>query len=246
MTCPIFKEGDDFSDFIVQFHLFSRECGLEGSQKAAYLVSALQGSAKSCLSLLGKKGARDYNKLLTTLSRLYSPEGSQARFGTSLMTRGYAGIRKETLPHYLQVLRKLYFKAYGHHVASDCVIKDLFIKGLDSRSLRTLVSVQRPGSSQEALDIALSIQSQNEEEAKSKADEDHEVHAVAEGQGTNQRSGKRSKGSQHSGEHFKASQPQHGGGSDTPNEAVAPWWFNDDATCPQISAGNVVDDMLID
>lgn len=194
MTCPIFKEGDDFSDFIVQFHLFSEECGLEGSQKAAYLVSALRGSAKSCLSLLGKKGARDYNKLLTTLTRLYSPEGSQARFGTSLMTRGYRGIRKETLPHYLQVLRKLYFRAYGHHVASDSVIKDLFIKGLDSRSLRTLVSVQRPATSQDALDIALSIQSQTDEGSKAKAVDGDGINALTEGLSAPKPKGKKGKG----------------------------------------------------
>ena len=204
MTCPVYKEGEDWSDFLVQYQLFSRECRLRGSQKASYLVSALRGSAKSCLSLLGKKGAQNYKKLVTTLTRLYSPEGSTARHGCTLMTRVYKGFRAETLPHYLQVLRKLYFKAYGNHVASDRVIKDLFIKGLDSRSLRTLVSVQRPATSQEALDIALSIQSQTDEGAKAKTGKEDGIHALTEGSSSPKPKGKKNKGRKGKGRRRRA------------------------------------------
>ena len=197
MNCPVFKESDDWNDFRIQFEVFADQSGLEGSEKAAYLVSALKGGAKSCLSLLGREGAQDCRKLMTALSSLYSPKGSESRHGVSLMKRTYQGLKKESLPRYLQALRKLYVKAYGHHQASDRVIKDLFINGLDSRNLRTLVSVQRPRSSQEALDIALSIQSQTDDNGRRiKSEESKEIGAIGTnsgckgGSGSHKRKGK--------------------------------------------------------
>ena len=159
---PVFKESDDWTDFHIQFELCADANDWTDRQKAAHLCSALRGGAKSCLSLLGTRKARNYEKLVKYLTRQYAPTGCESRYGTQLMARTYKGSAKETLAKYLQQLKKLYVLAYGHSQGSDRVICDLFIRGL-SGELKRMTQIQRPSNSREALDMAISIQSSLEE-----------------------------------------------------------------------------------
>ena len=182
---PVFKETDDWNDFIIQFDLCAKVNKWSDEQKAAQLCAALRGSTKSCLSLLGSKGARNYKKLVSALSRQYAPTGSESRYGSLLMRRSFRGNKRENLPHYLQSLKKLYVKAYGQQKGSDRVICDLFIRGLPNE-LRKLTSLQRPQNCKEALDVALSVQAATDD-VKGRIEEEENISSVQTGKNRNNR-----------------------------------------------------------
>ena len=169
MDTPFFRGGaDNLRSFLIQFKVASEDNQWSYREQGRRLIGALRGDARDVLGVMGQGKAKDFDKLVKTLTRTYCPPGSEQKYAVELLSKRYSK-SKESLASYALSLKQLAVRAYPDSPTSPKHLCDMFIRGLP-RSMRKLVAVQRCTSIDEALVCALTLEANDNFSDNEKSD----------------------------------------------------------------------------
>ena len=147
-----------WDDCRVQFELIADLNGWHEATKAIYLAASLQGSAQAILADLDGYARRNYRALTEALSTRFGNERQTQLFRTQLKHRARG--KDESLPELAQAIRRLVRQAYPNAslAIQDVLVKDHFIDAITDSEMRWHIVHSRPGTVQEALNIATELE----------------------------------------------------------------------------------------
>jgi hypothetical protein len=142
-----------------QFEIVADINNWNNDEKAAFSATSLKGQALTVLSNLPPEGRSHYESFVTAL---------ESRFGNRRQTelnrmklRSRSRRRDETLPELAEDIERLARLAYPEASTTvlETLTKDQFIDALPDDEIRLRVAQSRPTSLQEALGVALELES---------------------------------------------------------------------------------------
>jgi len=168
-----------WDDYRVQFELIADLNGWDEATKAIYLAASLQGSAQAILADLDDYARRNYRALTEALSTRFGNEGQTQLFRTQLKHRARG--KDESLPELAQAIRRLVRQAYPNAslAIQDVLVKDHFIDAITDSEMRWHVVHSRPGTVQEALNIATELEAFQVSERQRNRVNRHSAYAVS-------------------------------------------------------------------
>ena len=168
-----------WDDYRVQFELIADLNGWDEATKAIYLAASLQGSAQAILADLDGYARRNYRALTEALSTRFSNDGQTQLFRTQLKHRARG--KDESLPELAEAIRRLVRQAYPNAslAIQEVLVKDHFIDVITDSEMRWHIVHSRPGTVQEALNIATELEAFQVSERQRNCVNRHSVYAVS-------------------------------------------------------------------
>ena len=142
----------DLTSFLLQFSLIGDFNNWSREERAQQLAMALTGDARKCLSTLGRRGIRDYGKLVKALYRRFSPRGREAQFNIQLFERECG--QNESAADFANALNELAIQAYPGEGLAERILIRLFIKGLPTLEAQRTVHLTHPATLDDAVEVA--------------------------------------------------------------------------------------------
>ena len=164
VNVPTFDCATVWEEFQTQFELVSSFYGWNPTEKAVHLATSLRGEAVRALETLDPLSRCDYNRLVEALTRRYGRAGQ--RDISRIKLRGLHQGRQQSLQELAQTVVTLCRRAYPTLPADtrDELAKDHFLDALLDPEMRWRVCQSRPTSLDDALRIALEVESINDVE----------------------------------------------------------------------------------
>lgn len=152
---PFDGNGDlyDYLNYFMKVSKLNRwdymTCGLQ-------LGTSLTGKASEVLTTMPEDEAEDFTCLVRALVRRFRPHGQDSQYSVALMGRSWHP-EKESVTDYCHDLRRLARQAYPAQGVSECILVDLFKKGLN-HEMQQQINIQQPKDLDTALATALAME----------------------------------------------------------------------------------------
>ena len=156
---PKYDGKTSWQAFCAQSDIAARMNGWNDEDKAAFFATSLQGNATLVLSNLSEQDRRNYKLLVAALTSRFGVTHQSELARAKLKNR--VKRRDETLPELVEGIESLTRAAYpdASQELQDVLARDHFIDALTDEDLRLRIRQAKPQSLQEALEIALELES---------------------------------------------------------------------------------------
>ena len=161
---PVRREKDpmkyngrtDWGDYLGHFSAVAEWNNWNNTEMGLQLAISLTDEAREVMGSLPKTDQHQYQILIDTLTRRFSPEGRESQYSLELMNRVCSA--EEDVASYGHTLRRAANKAYPGQRLDEKILVDLYIKGLPNKDMKRHVYLAKPKTLADAINFAVAYE----------------------------------------------------------------------------------------